>query len=107
MSVREMHMTELKDVLGNLKPGEVILDVRRRDEYAAGHLDGAINIPHDEILLHLDELKKYKTIYIHCRSGGRAQVARDVLKEAGLSNFHCVSGGGMKDWMEAGHPVVR
>ena len=48
----------------------IIVDVRTKEEYDEGHLEGAINIPYDEIDENVD-LDKTKTIMVYCKSGGR------------------------------------
>ncbi|MCB0379020.1 MAG: rhodanese-like domain-containing protein [Bdellovibrionales bacterium] len=100
-----MKMEKIKDIYDKLPAGEVILDVRTPEEYAEGHVPGSINIPHEEVTQHLDELKKYSVVHIHCRSGGRAGKAMAVLTNAGLTNLHCIDDSGMMHWMEKGYPV--
>lgn len=72
----------------------VILDVRRLDEYEAGHVPGAIHIPHDEIPARLAELEplKDRTIVVYCRSGKRAANALATLHEAGFSRLLHLTG---------------
>lgn len=64
----------------------LILDVRPSDEYAAGHIDTAINIPVDELLENISQLPKKKTIIVYCR--GRlcpyANLATQLLNQHGL-----------------------
>jgi len=100
-------MLDMKNVLGKLAEGEIILDVRGADEFSGGHLPGARNIPHDQVAQHAGELKKFKVIYIHCQAGRRAGMAADTLAKLGLNNIICITGGGMGDWMAAGLPVER
>ncbi len=60
----------------------IIVDVRTKEEYDEGHIEGAINIPYDEI----DEntnLDKNKTIMVYCKSGVRSNKAYNTLKELG------------------------
>lgn len=102
-----MSMSDLYSYLNHIRKNELILDVRGRDEFAEGHVPGSRNIPHDEVGQHVQELSKFEKIYIHCRSGKRAQVARDVLEKSGLTNVVCISSGGMLNWEEAGYPVEK
>lgn len=85
----------------------VILDVRTPEEFAAGHIEGAININvesptfGDEIA-GLDQDTAYA---VYCRSGNRSQVALDAMKAAGFKNaYHLM--GGIGAWQAAGYPVV-
>jgi rhodanese-related sulfurtransferase len=55
----------------------------------------------------LDQLKSYKLIYIHCRSGARATAAAQTLTNAGFNNIVCITGSGMADWIACGLPVER
>lgn len=88
-----------------LGASEIVLDVRNPDEFSAGHIKGAINIPVTEVSARVNELKGYKKIYIHCKRGGRAQTAFTMLKGLGLTNLVCVHDAGMDLWMEKGYPV--
>lgn len=94
-----------------LAPGTVILDVRGPDEYAAGHIPGAQNLPHDQMETRIAEVKAKispnRTLCLYCRSGGRVQFAAKVLTAHGISNLICVTEGGMPDWTQAGHPVEK
>ncbi len=72
-------------------PGAVILDVRTRDEAAAGKFKNAIAIPLDELGKHLAELPKDKKIYVHCTTGARAEMAAQELKKNGFKAFFLVA----------------
>ncbi len=68
---------------------QYIFDVRQPYEYEAGHVDGAINIPHDDIDSFkpvLDDIPKDSQIILYCRSGQRASVAKRSLHELGYDN---------------------
>jgi phage shock protein E len=78
----------------------VWIDVRAADEYAAGHITGAVLIPHDEIAQRIGELKldKNADIRVYCRSGRRSGVAKDVLQQLGYT--HVVNEGGYESLLE-------
>lgn len=105
--LNDMTMQDLRAKLDSIEEGELILDVRTPEEYAEGHVPGSKNIPHDEVDKYIEELKKYKTVYIHCRMGGRAQIATQVLFSLGLRNLICIGSNGMAAWLAAGFPVER
>lgn len=65
----------------------VWLDVRTAEEFAAGHLSGAINIPHEHVSSGVAELELEKGQYIilYCRSGRRAALAQETLEGLGYS----------------------
>jgi rhodanese-related sulfurtransferase len=72
----------------------LILDVRTKKEFDAGHFSTAINIPHDQIANRLKELEPYRTkqIIVYCHSGNRSAIALSVLKQNGFSKV--VNAGG-------------
>jgi phage shock protein E len=67
----------------------VWLDVRSAEEFAAGHLPGAVNIPHTEVATRIAELKldKATPIAIYCKSGRRAGIALEALQQLGYSDL--------------------
>jgi rhodanese-related sulfurtransferase len=84
----------------------VILDVRTPAEYSAGHIPGAINIPHNELSARLAEIPPAKSaeIVVHCQAGGRAATAESTLTQAGYTNLRDLQGH-MGGWVKAGFPV--
>ena len=76
----------------------IILDVRRADEFADGHIPGAINIANEDIKdTEPAELKdKKQTIYVYCRSGNRSKQASAKLAAMGYTNI--IEFGGIMDW---------
>ncbi len=106
MSNKLLGLHEFFNLHKSLKKDEVILDVRRPEEFEAGHIENARNIPVDQVAGFVDDLRKYSAIYIHCKRGGRAKTAYEILSNAGLSNLVCIHDAGMDQWMESGYPVV-
>ncbi len=86
--------------------GPLLLDVRTPDEYAAGHVPGAINIPHDQLATRLGELgaAKDREIVVYCESGRRAGWALETLTGAGFGTLRHLDGD-MKGWRSAGLPT--
>lgn len=82
--------------------GALLLDVRTPEEYEAGHVDGARNIPHDQVSARIDELRSWTDgkgdapIVVYCRSGRRSGMAKEALLEAGFSKVTNL--GGMGNW---------
>ena len=60
----------------------VLLDVRRNQEWAGSHIDGAVHIPLHDLLARLDELPDGE-VWVHCRSGYRSSVAASILDATG------------------------
>ncbi|MBQ1233539.1 MAG: rhodanese-like domain-containing protein [Clostridia bacterium] len=78
--------------------GYIILDVRRPDEFAAGHIPGAINVANETIgTAEIPELPdKNQLILVYCRSGRRSKEASEKLVKLGYTNI--VEFGGILDW---------
>ena len=78
--------------------GHVIVDVRRADEYAAGHIPGAILIPNESIGTEKPEQlpDKDQIILIYCRSGNRSKQAAQKLADMGYTNIY--EFGGINTW---------
>lgn len=83
-----------------------VLDVRTPEEFAAGHVPGAVNIPHDQVAARLADVPKNKDVVLYCRSGRRAGIAADTLAAAGYKRlFHLE--GDMLAWTAQGRPVEK
>ncbi len=63
--------------------GLVVLDVRRSDEWDAGHIEGAAHIPLDELEERIDEVPADVEVWVHCATGFRASIAASLLDRAG------------------------
>ena len=84
----------------------LVLDTRSPEEFAKGHIAGAINIPHTEVKNKLDWLKTFdQTIVVHCRSGRRALVAEQALLDANFTKLKHLEGD-MKAWVAQELPLV-
>ncbi|EAO7496463.1 rhodanese-like domain-containing protein, partial [Salmonella enterica] len=75
----------------------VIVDVREADEFASGHIPGAIAIPYGELTGRLAELNQDEELYIVCRTGNRSDMACKLLAEKGFSKLINVLPG-MSGW---------
>lgn len=72
-----------------VQTGARLVDVRTPGEFAAGHIEGAINIPVQELEGRLNELQpKDRAVVLYCRSGHRSGNAARMLKSAGFSAVH-------------------
>ncbi|WP_440874770.1 rhodanese-like domain-containing protein [Thalassotalea sp. PLHSN55] len=85
----------------------VVLDVRSAEEYAQGHIKGAINISHNNMAEQYHKLSQFKdkTLVVYCRSGRRAGIAEAILAEKGFTRIRHLSGD-MKAWQAEGLPLV-
>jgi rhodanese-related sulfurtransferase len=80
-----------------------VLDVRTADEFAGGHIDGAVFMPLHIVPLRVSELDRSETYYVVCQSGGRSAQACAYLAAQGY-DVRSIEGG-MSAWRAAGHPV--
>ena len=80
----------------------VWIDVRSAEEFNAGHLQNAVNIPHDKIIEGVKALGSDKDapINLYCRSGRRAEASLTELKNAGYTNV--INHGGYEDLVKKG-----
>ena len=103
--MKNISIDELHDLASGLGADHLILDVRTPAEFSEGRIPGSRNQDHETVGSIADELRNHKTVYVHCKMGGRAQKAAEDLEMAGLTNIVCVSQGGMHRWMEMGWEV--
>lgn len=73
--------------------GAKLIDVRTPGEFESGHIDGAINIPVQELGGRLAELDKAQATVVYCASGARSASAMGMLKDAGFAQVY--NGGGI------------
>jgi rhodanese-related sulfurtransferase len=89
------------------EPDVIILDVRTPEEFASGHIEGALNIDFNggDFANEITRLNPSENYAIYCRSGSRSGQAASIMHKAG---FHEVSNlnGGVIDWTNAGLPLV-
>ena len=90
------------------RPALVVLDVRTPREFAAGHIDGAVNIDfkNSNFAAELGKLDASQDYLIHCRSGGRSTSSLKTFKRLGFSHVIHMDGG-MIAWDKASLPTVK
>ena len=88
--------------------GAVVLDIRDKADFDAGHIVDSLNIPYASLESRIDELKKYegKPIVVACKMGQHAGAAGTQLKKAGFENV-CRLRGGIAEWRGQNLPVVK
>jgi phage shock protein E len=86
----------------------VIIDVRTEDEYSQGHVKGAINIPHDQLLKEQDKIIAYKDqqVILYCHSGRRAEMAATTLETLGFTKLTDLTGHIIL-WEQLQYPLVK
>lgn len=87
-------------------PDLVVVDVRTPEEYAAGHIEGALNIAYDQLPARGAELAhaKHKDIVLYCRSGRRTAIAVETLHDQGFARVLHLDGD-MLAWHAARRPL--
>ena len=96
---------QLRDILSEKNPDDLVIDVRTEEEYEEGHIPNVPNIPLDQLEERIAECKGYKRIYCQCRSGARSQTACQILEENGFTETYNVDGG-ILAWGQAGLPTT-
>jgi rhodanese-related sulfurtransferase len=101
-----MSLAELNDRLGGNARDLVILDIREKDAFAAGHAPGAHHLPRGQLELRVDAELPDPTVRIVtcCEFGKISTLAAATLRELGYSRAVALDGG-MKAWREAGFPT--
>jgi len=112
--IREVAAPELLELQ---QAGSPVVDVREPEEFAEGHLPGAVNIPRGLLEFEVDghPAVNYQTaealshrerpVVLYCLSGGRSALAAEALKRLGFTSPVSLAGG-ILHWADAGHPVV-
>jgi glyoxylase-like metal-dependent hydrolase (beta-lactamase superfamily II)/rhodanese-related sulfurtransferase len=101
-----MSMDELRDRVEAGSGGLVVLDVRERDAYDAGHIPGARHVPRGQLELRIDQTLPDPTVRVVtcCEFGKISTLAADTLHTLGYVRAVALDGG-MKGWREAGYPI--
>ena len=88
-AIKSLFGLEKTDYAALVKQGAIILDVRSKDEFKSGHIEGALNIPVQILSSNLSRLKdKKKPIITCCASGMRSASAKSILLNAGYSEVY-------------------
>ena len=87
--------------------GDVVIDVRTPQEYASGHVAGAVNIDvhAPDFRDRIAEMDPNRTYYLYCRSGSRSGTAAGIMRQAGFEQAYNI--GGIGALSRAGVPVER
>lgn len=106
--VRVVTPQEGADLLADPASNRVILDVRTPEEFAEGHVEGAVMIDFYEpdFAEQIAGLDRDGSYLLYCRSGNRSEQARTLMADLGFSDVADVEGG-IVAWTEAGLPLVR
>jgi rhodanese-related sulfurtransferase len=97
----EVSVQELKELME--KGPITLVDVRSPEEFNDGAVEGAVNMPVQELPVLAKELKG-KTVYLMCRSGGRSMIAFRQLEALGFEDIYNVKGG-ILAWIKQGYSL--
>jgi hydroxyacylglutathione hydrolase len=100
-SVEEIDVDGLEQRLADV----VLLDVREPEEYAHGHVPGALNLPQADLATRLDEVPPDRPVAVICLAGNRSRRAAQFLKQQGFSQVVSVAGG-TQGWEDAGKELA-
>lgn len=105
-----IHEVTLNDAQAAINAADVVIDVREADEYAAGHIPGAVNIPRGVLEFKLTGMPELESrdlaIFLYCKTSGRAALAAASLKDMGYLQVASLAGG-FDAWCAAQMPVAR
>lgn len=100
-----MREVTVEDAAGLIEDGAAAIDVREPEEFAEGHLPGAVNIPMGQLHRRLGELDRSRRQVVVCRSGNRSDAMTDVLLANGFEASNLL--GGTLAWARAGRPIQQ
>lgn len=103
MAIHEVTIGELKGILPG---GGTLIDVREADEYTAGHIPKAINIPLSTIRDNIDGFRDEYEVYLVCQAGNRSSRACEYLVDNEIVNVVNVAGGTLA-WVAAGGVLAQ
>ena len=106
--MRHISVDSFKEVVQAEKGNTSIdfINVCTPAEYKEKHIEGVRNVPLDVLQKHAPEFLGKQTVYVHCRSGKRAQQAISTLQALGVTAELVNVEGGLLAWDEAGHPTM-
>lgn len=106
-NVREIALLDVEEAIRN---ADVLIDVREADEFAAGHLPGAVLVPRGMLEFKLSGTPTLSSrdlkVVLYCKTSGRAALAAQAMQSMGYLNVSSVAGG-FDAWAAAGKPVVK
>ncbi|WP_455230451.1 rhodanese-like domain-containing protein [Geopseudomonas aromaticivorans] len=104
-----IHEIDLDAAEAAIRDADVLLDVREADEFHAGHIPGAVNIPRGLLEFRLSNTPELSSrdlnIVLYCKTSGRAALAACALHDMGYLNVQSIAGG-FDAWSAAGKAVV-
>lgn len=112
VAAAKQHVTEVPVVQAEaaIREADVLLDVREADEFANGHIPGAVHVSRGLLEFKLSGTPQLSArdlkFVVYCKTSGRAALAAAVMREMGYLNVVSIAGG-FDAWVAAGKPVVK
>jgi rhodanese-related sulfurtransferase len=106
-------MTEATDTKTDLSPAEAsdkvaggaqLIDVRQDYEWEAGHIDGAVHIPLEQLPAESARIDRERAIVFQCRTGSRSAFAADLFRQSGYDAYNL--DGGLQAWVAEDREIV-
>ena len=106
-NVREIALQDAEEAI---RQADVLMDVREADEFAAGHLPGAVLVPRGLLEFKLSGMPALSgrdlKVVLYCKTSGRAALAAQTMQSMGYLNVSSIAGG-FDAWAAAGKTVVK
>jgi len=102
--MKHISVEAFKEIVDVEKSNDTVdfINVCTPEEYAAEHIEGVRSVPLDEIAQHAQEFAGKKSIFVHCRSGRRGEIAIKTLEDLGVTAELVNVEGGLLAWNDAG-----
>ena len=102
MSEKSTPEIDIEDFAARRQDG-VLVDVREPDEYAGGHVPGAVLIPMSQLANRVGEIDRATPVFVICASGNRSSAMTDLLLSTGINAVSVT--GGTSAWERSGRPL--
>ena len=104
-----VHEIDIDAADAAIRDADVLIDVREADEFAAGHIPGAINVPRGVLEFKLSSTPEMDArdlrVVLYCKTSGRAALAARAMRDMGYLQVQSIAGG-FDAWVAAGKPVA-
>lgn len=105
-----VHEVTVEAAEAAIRDADVLIDVREADEFAAGHIPGAINVPRGVLEFKLSSTPELDArdlrVVLYCKTSGRAALSACAMQEMGYMRVQSIAGG-FDAWAAAGKPIAR
>lgn len=105
-----IHELSVEEAEQAIRDADLLLDVREPDEFASGHIPGAVTVPRGLLEFKLSNTPEMTSrdlrIVLYCKTSGRAALAACTLKDMGYLHVQSIAGG-FDAWAGAGKPVAK